>query len=478
MYYDAYFGIYPRSELQPISSTHITVPLGQLAIASAVKDRCPEAEVRVFYGEMTDEQVIRSEIERLAAGESRVLIGISLNAGSSGRALEMVRYFDGIGMDVVLGGPEVTLYEAEERELMLEDRPYIRAIVIGTGEHVIPDIIEKGWRKELPNVIFRTVPRGELFLGPIRADCHLDFATISIDYGLLYGIEHSHGVSYLWRTDCHLAGEDRCYFCGRLRLGLGERPAERVWEELRQVRDQWGIQEYYNVADSVAVSVESLERFVQSQPADFGTERHRCFINSHQVNARTIRCLQQLNALAAVGIESYDLFHKVGKHPASIEDNENALAQLDKARIDTAVSFVLGLPGETAETLESTGDYILNLVNNHECVKGVELSPLTVTAGSRAYRDMLRKTARHDFGQPPFNTVDLSEEYFRVMCKITREDALRSIFSTASILVRSREDFRVDVKGIMPVEYSRNCLILAPGSDRFRCSPTRGISGT
>lgn len=452
MYYDAYFGIYPRSELHQISSTDITAPLGQLAIATEVKRLCPDATVKVFYGEVTNEDVIYSEIERLSERCGRVLVGFTLNAGSTGRALKMARYFDGLGMDVILGGPEVWLSYLDHGDLLLRDKPYVRGIGVGAGEHIVAKIVSEGWSANTPNLVFRKMRHGDLETGIINP-AELDFAGVEIDYSLQYGIESFRGVSYLWKTDCHLAKGQRCYFCGRVELGFGTRTPERVWEELRQARDTWGIRKFYNAADSVAVSLGSLQRFVEAQPPDFGDEMHRCFINAHQVNERTIQYLKRLNALAALGVESFALFDTVGKRLSTVEVNEQAIALLDKSGIPLVLSFVFGLPGETEETLLKTAGYIESLVERFPMITSVEMSPLTITAGTTAYRDLMTRVGDEFRGRfPPYDLIELSIRYFEVCCAISRKQTIEIAAVLARKLKRLRRDMWVDVKGMLPQE--------------------------
>jgi hypothetical protein len=452
MYYDAYFGIYPRSELHQISSTDITAPLGQLAIATGVRRVCPEATVKVFYGEVTDEKIIRAEIERMSSECRRVLVGLTLNAGSTGNALRLARYFDSLGMDVILGGPEVWLSYLDHGDLIIRDKPYVRAVGVGAGEHIVAKVVRQGWSAEIPNLVFRKKRHGELEKGEINPS-ELDFGGIEIDYSLQYGIEEFHGVSYLWKTDCHLARGQRCYFCGRVELGFGTRTPERVWEELRQARDLWGIRRFYNAADSVAVSLGSLQRFVDAQPSDFGDEMHRCFINAHQVNARTIEYLKRLNALAAIGVESYALFDTVGKRRSTVEINERAITLLNNVGIPLVLSFVLGLPGETEETLLQTTSYIESLVDRFPMITSVEMSPLTITAGTSAYRDLMTRVGDEFGGRfPPYDLIELSNRYFEVCCAISRKQTIEIAAVLARKLKRTRRDMWVDVKGMLPQE--------------------------
>jgi len=465
MHYDAYFGIYPRSELHQISSTDITAPLGQLAIATEVRKRCPEALVKVFYGEVTDEAVIYAEIELLAKHCNQVLVGFTLNAGSTGRALKMARHFDSLGMDVILGGPEVWLSFQGHGDLLLRDKPYIRGIGIGSGEHIVARIVRDGWSTDIPNVVFREQSRGGLTHG-VLSPAGLDFDAVEVDYSLQHGIEQVNGVSYLWKTDCHLAKGQRCYFCGRVELGFGSRSPERVWQELRQARDTWGITKYYNAADSVAVNLAGLEKFVAAQPPDFGSEMHRCFINAHQVNPRSIECLKRLNALAAIGVESYALFDTVGKKLSSVEINEKAITALNGAGIQLVLSFVLGLPGETEETLARTGRYIESLVERFPMIASIEMSPLTITSGTNAYRDLMMKAGeRFSNRLPPHDLIELSDVYFEVCCRVSRASTIQGAAALARRIKRMRPNIWVDVKGLSTEEWGRAFTGVEIGSE-------------
>jgi hypothetical protein len=241
-----------------------------------------------------------------------------------------------------------------------------------------------------------------------------------------------------------------------MELGCGARPPERVWGELANARRTWGIQTFYNVADSVGTSVKDLEDFVRAMPPECEGTVHRCFINAHQINSRTMHSLKCLNAIAALGIESYNLLHKVGKKPSTVEINNGAIRQLEEASIPMALSFVLGLPGESPQTLESTARYIEHLVEEYSMVTSLEVSPLTVTTGSRAYRDLMSRTGDH-YRQfcPPYDIVDMSERYFECCCGISRGQALEAIADLAEEIHHKRPNLRVDVKGLSVEEGGR-----------------------
>jgi hypothetical protein len=324
----------------------------------------------------------------------------------------------------------------------------VSGIILGPSEHILPRVIKDGLSKDVPNLIFRKKRGKELYCGALQ-HIDIDFSGIDIDYSLLCNIESSQGVSYLWKADCHLAGSKRCYFCGRMELGKEVRPANRVWRELSGVKDKWGIETFYNVADSIGTSIRDLQQFVSMRPADLKETVHRCFINANEVNEESMRCLSRLNAIAAIGIESYALFDKVGKKKASVKINEKAVSELNKNEIPMALSFVLGLPGETEGTLTATENYIEYIVNTYPMVKTVEISPLMVTSGSRAYRDLMEKTGKYFYSLcPPYDSTEMSKKYFDSCCKVSRLYTLETIAKLARRIINNRLKIRVDVKGI------------------------------
>jgi radical SAM superfamily enzyme YgiQ (UPF0313 family) len=453
--YDAYIGIHPRSDVAGISSQHITVPLGALAIASRVARDFPETTVKVFYGELTDEITIYEEVKTLLNEKRKPLVGITLVAGNTTTALGMASHFDDIGIDVILGGPEAWLSYNEYGDEFLKDKPYIRALCFGAGEHIISSFVKYGLDTCLPNLVYRQNPHDDLVSGP-TVPTDLDFERLSIDYALLEGIEQAGGVSYIWRSDCHMARGKRCYFCGRINLGYGTRDPRNVWDELVLVHKKWGLTTYYNVADSIAINQNDLKRFVDAKPEDLSETVHRCFINPHQVNCFTAGCLKKLNAIAALGIESFDLLDTIGKFPSSNESNMQAIDLLNKQKVPMILSFVLGLPGETAQTAINTLKRIESLIQEYPFIVGIEISPLTITVGSRAYHDLMeraKKRYRHIY--PPYDIVKMSTDYFDAVCNINRNSTIELIKEYTNSIVAIKPDLCVDIKGISQEESVR-----------------------
>ena len=455
-YYGAYVGIFPKSDFARISSTANTVPLGQLVIATSVRYRFSSLPVKVFDGDITNEDEICSEIRQIAGNNKKVLVGITLQAGNIGSALQIAQRLTNVSnnnCDVIMGGPEAWMGWLQFGKEMLADKAFIKGLVIGAGEHVVPLLIESGISYELPGVVVRDSTTGKL--KPCsRGPSLIDFLAVHVDYNLLNNISKTNGISYLWKLDCTQAGT-RCYFCGRPSYGNGFRNPPQVWQEITSAVNKYeNIKVLYNVADSIASSKRDLRNFIRMMPTRIGRGHiyHRIFINTCEIDSEIIDILTRLNAIAAVGIESYTLFDKVGKARTSMNDNERAIKYLHDAKIPMILSFVLGLPTESLETLEQTGEWIYNIAKKYyPTIASFEISPLLVTTGSRAFKDIwARRRRQFQHLVPPIDPVQMTREYFLEMCnRLTREATVKFIAGLAKQINLVSRDISIDVKGLL-----------------------------
>ena len=434
--YRAYIGILPRSCLAEIVSTDITCPLGQLTLASYAKERIPDLEATVFDGEKTDDEQMLAKASEYSASGKKVLSGITLNAGNTLNAFNLAKRLDSMGIDVIIGGPEAT--QVGEDIFSCNERPYIKALITGAGERLLVNILKNG-------ISQRTY----------QGDCELDFAGIKIDYDLLNDLKKYKGVTYLWGNDCQNA-KRRCYFCGRISLGKGFRDPNIVWAELLGLYRR-GFRYFYNNTDTVAVSVPQLRRFVEFKPREMTDDRHHVFINASQLTPEVILLLQRLNATVHIGIENPALYETVGKHGSHLGDNEQALRYLKDAQIPAILSFVVGMPGEDEQTLAQNRSYIKYITSQYGgIIQQILISPLMLTSGSRAYDDRMgnpKMAEKYQKKTPPFDVIEMSEDYFRLKTRITRRRALEWIKGIYQLGLGTNPSIKMDTKGITSEEF-------------------------
>jgi radical SAM superfamily enzyme len=110
----------------------------------------------------------------------------------------------------------------------------------------------------------------------------------------------------------------------------------------------------------------------------------------HFIDTETIEYLKILNCKEVfIGMESFnEHLLKVLDKPFSVADSERALELLYNAGINVHISIMLGIPGETVDTLENTKQFINKWINkkvdNTQFMK-LQLSIVTPVPGSMLY---------------------------------------------------------------------------------------------
>lgn len=432
IHYDAFIGILSDGELLSLSSTKFASPLGLNVLGTKLKREFPDMLVRIYNLEISDSEIVKNDIKIIINKCERILVSLTLIAGNVLKSLHLAQWFKALGCDLIVGGPEVTDLTIRH----FASLSIIDAVCVGFGEHVIVDIIQNGPRQK----IYRTPP-------------YFDFGNATVDYSLLFELEKHGGVSILWGGDCHICME-RCYFCSRLKRGFGWRNPEIVWNELLYPY-QTGIRKLYNTADTVAVNVNQLHGLVTTKPPELVDMKMKCFINATQTNANTAKLLHQLNAWAAVGIESLSRVNVVGKGKTQVADNYRAIRTLAERNVPMILTFVMGLPGETQKSLLSDAVQILNITNQYsKSIYWITVSPLLITLGSRAFDDCekgnLPKRHPYEFYNPSL----LTEQYFKKFCSIKLDEVYKTIAVLKTEINKINPEIIFDSKGLDPQRWN------------------------
>jgi radical SAM superfamily enzyme YgiQ (UPF0313 family) len=434
--YDCYIGILPDSNFATIQSDSITCPLGQLVIASYAREKIPGLEAVVYNGLRTSKTEIFERIEG-AVSDRKIAVGITLTAGNTLDGFEFAEKAHDMGADVFIGGTETTMC----KHYILSGRPYIKAAIIGAGEKPMTKILSGKPLSQIDSLAYE---------GRISGKCPcptLDFKNIRVDYSLLDKLEEHNGLSYLYGNDCALVHK-RCYFCGRPKLGAGFRNPDVVWGEIADLYE-CGIARFYNTMDNAAVNMRRLREFALAKPDHLRFDQHRTFINATDVNEESISYLKKINALASIGLENFALMEKVGKGDTRLISNLRALQMIGDAKIPLFLSMVLGIPGETQETLEENVQWIDFIFNEFgEVIDQFLVSPLVITTGSRAYQDLMSlPDMQRKYGnrRVPYDVFEMSEDYFAHFCEVSRTQVLEQI---TAINKRIKEKYpRVTISG-------------------------------
>ena len=430
--YDCYLGILASSSLlAALSSKKMATAIGQLVLASQVSQL--GISTCVYNLDVTDWLVAKQDAEQRLKYSKKRLVGFTLVAGNVDDSLILARWFKDMGADIILGGLEITRQTVDYYSQLT----YIDGVIFGNGQDIITDIMTGGL-----NVI----------VGHASQRTELNFSNISVDYNLLFRMKDDHeGVSYIWGGDCYLRNK-RCFFCSRQKRGFGFRNPEMVWQEI-QTPFQKGIKCYYNTADSIAVFPGEFAKLVEARPIEMSHTIHKTFINASQVNHKIAEFLSEFNAIAAVGIESFGNLSGAGKGNTTDQDNLRAIKILAEHNVKMVLTFVLGLPGDTSESLKKNMETLPRIVDEYaDNIFMVTVSPLLITIGSRAFDELANKLGLNfpiNSNQISYyNPLELSDLYYGEFCQVDRHDIINCIGELYQKINNHHPGIEFDSKGI------------------------------
>ncbi len=243
----------------------------------------------------------------------------------------------------------------EDAVRWLEEFPFIDAVVRDFANEDVLNFLE-GREGELENVVFRRegaivtvdqkrarrayfdipIPRRELFRNPryrFSFTRRKPFATVLTDFGCPYP----------------------CSFCIMSTLGSKFRSVDSVMEELRLLKAQ-GVKDIFFIDQTWGIerkrNLELCRRMVEEK-LDFGFVTYsRVDVVDEEVLAawRAAGCHTLIFGVEFASAEMLKLYKK-GYKPKQIEEG---LALTRRMGIRTVGTFILGLPEDTAETIETT----------------------------------------------------------------------------------------------------------------------------
>lgn len=214
------------------------------------------------------------------------------------------------------------------------------ALVIGDGEQAFLDIINGK----------RGVIQGKFSQDYI----YVDFTPLD-DY-LKYGdhlIDGTRAITILTARGCPF----NCKFCGSP-LMFGRRvtyyPLEKVVRNMDELSSMYNIKAFRIFDDTFTLLDRRVEEFCKLvEPKGY---RMSCLTNIHTIREKTLRTMKNAGfEFVAIGAESTDpnVLRLANKRQTQ-EDIEQAIEQIHNAGLKAEVLFIIGLPGETTESLAKT----------------------------------------------------------------------------------------------------------------------------
>jgi radical SAM superfamily enzyme YgiQ (UPF0313 family) len=435
--------INPRFRL-PID-TRTTAHLG-LAYLAAVSERRGD-EVVIF-----DADVERQPVTEFVQDFKPDIVGITANTPQVKQAWRTAKAIKEVhDCPIVLGGPHVSVLPEESCE-----KPYVDVVVRGEGEDGWIDICNRleTFLKDQPaysteafmdpaNAIFADclgitykTSDGQIHNNPDRSPIadldslpwpayhlfkmdrytNLQPATDHVDGARSFSIMTSRGCPY------------RCTFCSQsiMPIKWRSRSPENVLAEWRHLVEDMGAQEIGVLDDSANIRVKRLEEMAHLLIENKLNHVPWIFVNGIRANLASKELLSLLKSAGlkrvAFGVETGDeeILLSIDK---KVDHNtiRQAFKNAKEINLETIAFMIIGLPGETRETMQRTIDFAVELdplIANFSMMTpypGTKVYEIVKRQGRFLINDwedyvFFEQKARYEMGEM---TAELVEEMYR-----------------------------------------------------------------
>jgi len=352
----------------------VFMSLGILRVAAVLEQRGVPVELLDLSGIENYEEVVRLHAMQSAATQ----FGITATTPQMPAAVKVAEAIKSVKPTAmtILGGPHITLVNSavkREQRSGIDGRATAAlatlkktfdVLVAGDGETAIFLALELGL-SECPTLIDADEPKSSLFLTS-QALTKLPFPArhlIDVD-SYHYAIDGRRALSLIAQLGCPF----ECGFCGGrsspMLRKVRTRTSENIIAEMIEVYQRYGITGFMFYDDELNVNKEmvSLMRGIQHAQERLGAEwRLRGFAKAELFNEEQAREMYAAGfRWLLIGFESGapSILTNINKK-ATRDDNTRCLEIAAKAGLKVKALMSIGHPGESAETVQATRDWLI-----------------------------------------------------------------------------------------------------------------------
>lgn len=367
-------------------------PEGLCILAAIARDQghipvIIDAKAKNYDENTTVEKIIAEEPDFVGITAPTMLINI---AGSIGRKLKEIN--DKI--ITIIGGPHISALPHETMEKFNS----LDYGVIGEGEETLPElmhtIIESGMLDDVKGIVFRkdntifqTAPRPR-----IRNLDTIPFPAWDLLPGIIADYQQSivrinrlPSISIVTSRGC----PSKCSFCARNVFGniCTSYSADRVIQTIKKLKGLYGIRSLAIEDENFVVFKKRLIEVCHRLIDEKINVTWSCAARVDQVDLETLKLMKRAGCWSiSYGIESgsEDIL-KLANKGITKDKIINALRITRKAHIESKGYFIIGLPGETLETINETRKFVLSLPLDY-----FQMSFLNAFPGTDIYNNFMK----------------------------------------------------------------------------------------
>ena len=374
---------------------NIMPPIGLASMAAYLEQRGMAVEIIDCYAHPDSDRLIAS---RLLA-EQPAFIGFSCTTSS---------FLDGIriaelarkalpGIQTVFGGPHVSALKAK----LFADYPAMDYAVIGEGEETLYQLMRNGGEApgEVKGIIYRDAKIGEVvFTGYPEKALELDDLPFPA-YEKLAGYPKSYmlpifnypkvpNASCISSRGCPYA----CSYCDRsvFRRSFRFNSAEYLYAHLKHLREKFGVRHINFYDDQFTFNKKRVEDFTEMILEKPLGMTFNCAVRAEHIDEALVRRMKQAGCwMMSLGIETGDeeLLAQHRQNP-NLDFLAEKIRMIKREGVRTKGLLMLGLPGETEESVQRSMNYVFSLP-----IDDFNLAKFTPFPGSPIYEHI------HELGE-------------------------------------------------------------------------------
>ncbi len=347
-------------------AVNIMAPAGLISLAAYLELRGVRTTIMDGYAHP---EPLAAWVERIRR-EAPDWLGISATTASfnEGARLAAAVRAASPATRIVFGGVHVSAL----KERILEQNPAIDVAVVGEGEEAIEAVIERDGRDltDVPGVVWRDRSLVE-FTGLRETRLELDSLPFPAYHKLLgypqsyplpiFGYPRSPTSTVVSSRGCPYT----CTYCDRsvFRRSFRYNSPRYMMEHLHYLRWRFGVRHVTFYDDIFTANRKRVEQFCDLMATENPGVTFGCAVRSNQVDEDLVRRLAAAGCWqVSFGVESGDAqvlaMHKKG---TSLDDIRAKTLLIKRHGLRVKGLFIVGLPGDTAESIRRTIDYALSV---------------------------------------------------------------------------------------------------------------------
>lgn len=347
---------------------NIMPPIGLASIAAFLERRGVRVAIVDRYARPGSDRALRD----LLLAERPAFIGVSCTTSGF---LDGIRIAEAArtalpGIRTVFGGPHVSAL----KETLFPRFPAMDFAVIGEGEEALAELIDSGGEDpgKIPGIIFREGDEGTARFTGFR-DRMIELDTLPFPaYEKLDGFPDAYklpifnyprvpNTSCISSRGCPYS----CSYCDRsvFRRSFRYNSAEYLYEHLRYLKDRFGTRHVNFYDDQFTFHRKRVEAFTGMMIDRPLGMTFNCAVRAEHVDPELLRRMKAAGCwMVSLGIETGDerLLAEHRQH-ADLDRIAGTIRMIKRAGIRTKGLLMMGLPGETEESVRRSMEYVFSL---------------------------------------------------------------------------------------------------------------------